>query len=89
MCFSSISPFLYKKFHAAGVTGVTTKRSRHADFRLHKTIDSLGPSTAGALYENHAEPADAAGKACIEGFGSLLAADEMVVIDHTRHAENS
>jgi hypothetical protein len=46
VCFSSISPFLYKKFHAAGVTdattGVTTKRSRHADFRLHKTIDSRG-----------------------------------------------
>src|SRR5260370_24202853 len=45
VCFSSISPFLYKKFHAVGVTdvtGVTTKRSRHADFRLHKTIDSHG-----------------------------------------------
>jgi hypothetical protein len=45
VCFSSISPFLYKKFHAAGVTdatGVTTKRSHHADFRLHKTIDSRG-----------------------------------------------
>jgi hypothetical protein len=47
VCFSSISPFLYKKFHAAGVTGVTTKRSRHADFRLHKTIDSLGRPQQG------------------------------------------
>jgi hypothetical protein len=50
VCFSSISPFLYKKFHAAGVTDVTdvtTRRSHHADFRLHKTIDSLGRPQQG------------------------------------------